>query len=401
MSFQAMTWAIDQDVSSPSARCVLMSIANYANADWVAWPKHETIAKEGVQSVDSVQRRMPELVDGGILRRIKLKRFGRRIHDFYILAPSPFFVASIEEIRPLLPSSCDVMDDGERAAADCGSVDADATLAPADEPQDHAAADCGSVQNPTLPQSADDAAADCGSHKEPVKEPKTNPKPLSEDERGFSKKSIEEEKTEKRWERFRTAGYPDGLIDIIGARREFGKLSEDDQEAAIVGIPAYKDYCRRRDQKNPKPAHLYLRKKVWSGLSAMAAVDGAPRVTSHSPHSEAGMALLALASIAGHSLFRLPNGNISYVNPVTPQLLALANVAPLPPSEWIDCEIGDQHFAAWRDLIYRVFAGRTLRAMHRYRVPWAWPPTVDGRIYSGTAPPGELSDADAQALAVM
>jgi len=36
MSYQAMAWAIEQDVESPSARCVLMSIANYANEDWCA-----------------------------------------------------------------------------------------------------------------------------------------------------------------------------------------------------------------------------------------------------------------------------------------------------------------------------------------------------------------------------
>jgi hypothetical protein len=75
-----MAWAIEQNVDSPSARCVLMSIANYANENWCAWPKQETIAREGVQSVDSVQRRMPNLLNSGLVRhssRRLLRKSGR------------------------------------------------------------------------------------------------------------------------------------------------------------------------------------------------------------------------------------------------------------------------------------------------------------------------------------
>lgn len=204
------------------------------------------------------------------------------------------------------------------------------------------------------------------------------------------------EAARQRFQEFKAA-YPDGIVDLDKAEKEFVGLTDADQEACVTAAPVYAARCRKRREKSKK-AHLFIRERAWVGLLASSAsVDGAPCVTSHSPHSEAGKGLITLSVIAGHSLFRLPGGNISYVQPVTPQLLALAN--PPPGEDWIECELGGQDFAAWRGLIYRIFAGRTLRSLTKYRVPWRWPPTVDGKTYAGTdPPPGELSDADVEAL---
>ena len=103
MSHQATAWAIDQITGSPSAKATLWSIASYANADWCSYPKQETIAKDSEQSVDSVQRRIAELVDRKLMRRVKLRRHGRRTFDFLILPPSPFFAASIEKFCRCCP----------------------------------------------------------------------------------------------------------------------------------------------------------------------------------------------------------------------------------------------------------------------------------------------------------
>jgi hypothetical protein len=112
----------------------------------------------GVQSVDSVQRRMPDLLAKKLIRRIKLKRYGRRTHDFYVLAPSRFFNAAIVDIRPLLPAGAEIIEKTE-AAADCGSGDGGkGSMAPQNPPIE-ATADCGSASEPTLPQSAVDATA--------------------------------------------------------------------------------------------------------------------------------------------------------------------------------------------------------------------------------------------------
>jgi hypothetical protein len=73
----------------PSARAAILAIANHANDDWFCWAKQSTLGRESEQSPDSIQRRVQEFISLGRVRRIKLKRFGRRTHDF----PDPQTVA--------------------------------------------------------------------------------------------------------------------------------------------------------------------------------------------------------------------------------------------------------------------------------------------------------------------
>jgi hypothetical protein len=162
MSFQAVTWAIAQRAGGPSGKAVLWSIANYANDMGCAWPSQQTIVEESEQSADSVQRRIPDLVDRGLVRRIPLRFQGRKTVDFFILATSPHFAASLAEIEPLLPRGCIV--EPRYAAADCGNV-----AAPLEPPD--VAADCGNALPQTLPQSAADATAYVR-QQEPVMEPR-------------------------------------------------------------------------------------------------------------------------------------------------------------------------------------------------------------------------------------
>jgi hypothetical protein len=210
MSFQAMTWAIEQKTGSPRAKCVLLSISNYANAEWCAYPKQELIAKESEQSTDSVQKYLLDLIDPGLVRRIKLKRYGRRTHDFLILRPSPLFDAPLEDIRQYLPSGCDVLED---AAASDGSVpDAEASISSADH-QSGAAATGGSVEGTadlrtTLPPVAVDAA-DLRRQQEPVtnqESPTQSPSPPQE--AAVKEASEKKREAEADLARFR-ANYPE------------------------------------------------------------------------------------------------------------------------------------------------------------------------------------------------
>jgi len=101
MSLKAMAWAIEQDCGSPSAKVTLWSIANHADKDtWLAWPSQDSISKETEQSHDSVSRRIPELEKLGLVRRIPMRYAGRRSVDLYILPPSPFWVAELDEFEP-------------------------------------------------------------------------------------------------------------------------------------------------------------------------------------------------------------------------------------------------------------------------------------------------------------
>lgn len=61
MSVEAMTWAFSQQTGSPSAKLVLLVLADYADERGSCWPSQRKIAAKSEQSIDSVQRRLIEL----------------------------------------------------------------------------------------------------------------------------------------------------------------------------------------------------------------------------------------------------------------------------------------------------------------------------------------------------
>lgn len=104
MSGQATGWAVSQKTGSPSAKAVLLSIANYCNKDGTTWLSQRLLADESEQSVDSVQRRLADLSERGLLRRIPLNYGGRKSVEFFILAMSELFDQPIEKIASNVPS---------------------------------------------------------------------------------------------------------------------------------------------------------------------------------------------------------------------------------------------------------------------------------------------------------
>lgn len=92
MSVQAVTWALAQRTGSPSAKAVLLALANYAGASGESFPKQERLADETEQSVDSVQRRLKELVALGLIwktgRYSKNDAGGRRSNEYIVLCDS-------------------------------------------------------------------------------------------------------------------------------------------------------------------------------------------------------------------------------------------------------------------------------------------------------------------------
>lgn len=86
MSFQAATWALAQRVGSPSAKCVLLALANYADEYGECWPSQARLAEDTDQSVDSVQRRLRDLAEMGLIyRRRQTKKTGWRGSDAIVL----------------------------------------------------------------------------------------------------------------------------------------------------------------------------------------------------------------------------------------------------------------------------------------------------------------------------
>ena len=73
MSIRALNWAFDVDLE-PSAKIVLLSLADHADDTGQCWPSQQTLAKKTSQSVDSVQRRLKELERLGFITHTARRR---------------------------------------------------------------------------------------------------------------------------------------------------------------------------------------------------------------------------------------------------------------------------------------------------------------------------------------
>lgn len=71
MSVQAISWALSVKTGDPSAKVVLVALANYADDRGRCWPAQSTIAEQTEQSVDTVQRRIKDLENLGLLQRME------------------------------------------------------------------------------------------------------------------------------------------------------------------------------------------------------------------------------------------------------------------------------------------------------------------------------------------
>lgn len=224
-----MTWAISQKTGSPSAKTVLWSIANYANERWVCWPGQTLIVQESEQSHDSVQRRLTDLEALGLIRRIPLKVSGRKTVDFYILQPSPLFVAEIAEIEFYLPRgfAIDPKWLGLHVHAECGSDD----IATATLPQ-------------TLPQPAENVTATVR-QQEPSTEPR-EPR-LRESARAHEasdqpeapKPSLDFAAVDRALIALAKVWPPGAIGDSAKARAALAVLDDGDLDAAVERAPYY------------------------------------------------------------------------------------------------------------------------------------------------------------------
>lgn len=90
MSVRAISWALGAETGKPTAKLVLLALANYADDDGICWPSQARIARETEQSVDSIQRRLRDLESAGLIERQRRNgRYGARITDRYHLRMGP------------------------------------------------------------------------------------------------------------------------------------------------------------------------------------------------------------------------------------------------------------------------------------------------------------------------
>lgn len=86
MSVQAITWALDFECGNPVAKLVLITLANYADANCEAWPSQALLAKQCGVSPRCIRENLVRLeMVGAILREERRRKDGSQMSDLYHL----------------------------------------------------------------------------------------------------------------------------------------------------------------------------------------------------------------------------------------------------------------------------------------------------------------------------
>lgn len=374
MSIRAMNWAMGARTDGVSAQCVLFVVADTANEHGVSiHADPDYIAERTRQSRATVFRRLKELEDAGALTRFKRYRDDG---------------APVYEVRLHLDRSIDYVS----APNDHGPQDI--------EPESQ-------IETPPESQSETPKVApvrQAESHSCDYKSPSKNPKedsPLPP-KGGDDGEPIGEVLEDQSWPGSETwfdfeKAWPDPIMRVSTCRGLWSALREDERLRAITAARGYAIW--RKQQRRPPnySAQTFLREPDgWPSFAKHAPPEpgsSAPQPRLIGANSREGMAIIALYEIAvtppPYSEDRL-SVLVSAVE-IGPQVLALADAPPW--REWIFTENANQS-GAWAQLM-RPIIGKTPRMTDRgVRVPWLWPPRVDGSIPK----PHSISDQDADEL---
>jgi len=86
MSFQAMTWAIEQPVKNSAQKLVLLMLANHSNGHTGQCnPSHSRLAEECCMSVSSLKVQIKALEQAGLLTIIHKVKDGVNLPNQYAL----------------------------------------------------------------------------------------------------------------------------------------------------------------------------------------------------------------------------------------------------------------------------------------------------------------------------
>jgi len=73
MSVSAINWAFEQCIKKSSAKLILLSLADYANDENIAYPSMTTLQKKGTCSRDTVVKSIKSLLESGHISKVSLE----------------------------------------------------------------------------------------------------------------------------------------------------------------------------------------------------------------------------------------------------------------------------------------------------------------------------------------
>lgn len=277
MSVQAVTWALAQKTGSPSGKAVLLALANYAGAAGESFPRQERLADETEQSVDSVQRRLKELVQAGLIWRTgrysRNENGGRRSNEYIVLSDE----YSLERAKQLgwEPSAVQEDDDeaelAQEVEADEPALSNDAESAPGGYAANCGvtyAANCGDAVQ--LKPQIDPPLNRTGAVSHIKLEPKPRTQTLPPSPQGAGEGALRFDAFEKVWPF-------DPLDSKAQAKRAFEALVDEDRRSAVKWAKRFVELHEERKRKLCL-ARTYLEEKRFEQFKLLPGAAGVPVV---------------------------------------------------------------------------------------------------------------------------
>lgn len=238
-----MNWAWGRQCGSPSAKLILMCLADFANQDGECFPSNALLAEKTEQSPNTVRRRLQELEDQGLIERQPQHRpNGSQTVDIIRLNMG-------QEARP---------EHGPRQEAPPPKLEGG--------PLPNWEGAPATSERPPLPTVGGP---------EPPYEPSSEPTPLTP-HGGMGVGSADQGTM---FDAFRAGwGVEASGASWPKAHAAWSRLGQDDRASALMGLPRYLDDCRSKTRKVCHPV-TYLNERRWEGFSVVPkAVQQATRI---------------------------------------------------------------------------------------------------------------------------
>lgn len=172
-------------------------------------------------------------------------------------------------------------------------------------------------------------------------------------------------------------------------------LSFEEGDDALAGITPFLENQKRLKKTHPPAGFNYLGQKRWTLLEAREAHASAISTTYPAASIEA-KAIATLHEIVGRenafrTIWRRPDGSVSFPKPMTAQLRALGEVAELSSAV-----LARNQAAAWNHFTGQFFERGVMRRQFREgdRAPHPWPPKIDGTWSPIGAPDTLMTEED-------
>jgi hypothetical protein len=389
-SDEAHAWARNLRLGNPLAKLVLSMVTIYVDGDGTCWVSLAALADDTELSINTVRDRLTWLEDIGAIARLPqwLDANGRRNGDGQGKRTSDL-------IRLLLDADPDFVEARARGEI----VNDEAEISPPPRGGLNSAAVEASPP-PALRQPSNCAE---GLISEPEPESPSSP-PLG-DERELAQSDFEGSEPadfEPSWQSWR--GHQVMRRDL--ALAEFRILTAEQQRLCRAAIAPFFELQDRLNRKTVPNFHLWIRQRGFEQFPGAKLPEPPPQKRFVQGDELAGLMVAGrMASRQIQPVIDAERGlGVWTVQPVRPDLAAMAQFHDDDPERWAFVERGSEQCAAWRERLSRWLGGEVeveriwledydpavhgLPAMDRnfrlrkstygLRIPAPWPPRVDG-----------------------